>query len=75
MWTTDQVCLFDAPFSAPSYVQFIETKPGRHVCAGQTKHVVDLDLTVARAGPCDGGAGRAADPCPGPEVGEHTPVP
>ena len=45
---------------------------GWHVCAGRVKHV-DLDLTVARAGPRDGGTGRAADAPRGPEVGEHAP--
>ena len=44
---------------------------GRHVCAGRMKHVVDLDLTVARTGPHDGGVGRVADVPWGPEVGEH----
>ena len=28
---------------------------GWHVCAGRVKHVVDLDHTVARTGPHDGG--------------------
>ena len=46
---------------------------GWHVCAGRMKHVVDLDLTVARAGPHDGGAGRAADAPGGREVGGHAP--
>ena len=46
---------------------------GRHVCAGRVKHVVDLDPTVARTGPHDGGAGRVADAPGGPEVGEHAP--
>ena len=46
---------------------------GRLVCAGRVKHVVDLDLTAARARPHDGGTGRAADAPGGPEVGGHTP--
>ena len=46
---------------------------GRHVCAGRVKRVVDLDLTVARAGPHDGGIGRAADAPGGPVVGGHAP--
>ena len=46
---------------------------GWHVCAGRVKHVVDLNLTVARAGPHDGGTGRAAGAPGGPEVGEHAP--
>ena len=46
---------------------------GWHVCAGRLKYVVDLDLTVARAGPHDGGAGRAANAPGRPEVGEHAP--
>ena len=37
------------------------------------KHVVDLDLTVARIGPHDGGAGRVADAPGGPEVEEYAP--
>lgn len=37
------------------------------------KHVVDLDRTVARAGPHDGGTSRAADAPGGPEVGVHAP--
>ena len=40
---------------------------------GCVKHVVDLDLTVARTGPRDGGAGGVADAPRGPEVGEHAP--
>ena len=52
----------------------IVTKRGRRVCAtGRAKHVVDLDLAVARTGPHEVGAGRAADPPGGPEVGEHAP--
>ena len=46
---------------------------GWHACAGRVKHVVGLDLTVARAGPHDGGTGRAADAPGGPEVGENAP--
>ena len=46
---------------------------GCHVCAGRVNHVVDLDLTVARAGPHDAGAGRAANAPSGPEVGKHPP--
>ena len=46
---------------------------GWHVCAGRVKHVVDLDLTVARTGPHDGGAGKVADASGGPEGGEHAP--
>ena len=46
---------------------------GRHVYAGRVKHAVDLDLTVARAGPHEGGTGRAADAPGGPEVGGHAP--
>ena len=41
------------------------------ICAGRVKHVVDLDLTVARLGPHDGGAGRAADASWGAAVREH----
>ena len=51
----------------------IVTERGRRVCAGRAKHVVDLDLAVARTGPHEVGAGRAADPPGGPEVGEHAP--
>ena len=51
----------------------IATKHGRRVCAGRAKHVVDLDLAVARTGPHEVGAGRAAGPPGGPEVGEHAP--
>ena len=51
----------------------IATKHGRRVCAGRAKHVVDLDLAVARTGPHEVGAGRATDPPGGPEVGEHAP--
>ena len=40
--------------------------------AGRVKHV-DFDLTVARIGPHDGGAGRVANAPGGPEVGEHAP--
>ena len=46
---------------------------GWHVCAGRVTHVVDLDPTVARTGPHDGGAGRAADPPGAPEAEEHPP--
>ena len=35
------------------------------------EHDVNLDLTVARTGPYDGGAGGVADASGGPEVGEH----
>ena len=45
---------------------------GWHVCAGTVKHVVNLDLTVARTAH-DGGAGRVADALGEPEVGEHAP--
>ena len=45
---------------------------GRRVYAGRVKHVY-LDLMVARAGPHDGGAGRAVDAPGGPEVGGHAP--
>ena len=46
----------------------------RHICAGRAKHVVDLDLTVARADPHhDGGTGRAAGAPGGPEIGEPAP--
>ena len=41
------------------------------VCAGRVKHVVDLDLTVARTCPHHDGARRAADASGGPEVGDH----
>ena len=51
----------------------IATKRGRRVCAGRAKHVVDLDLAVARTGPYEVCAGRAADPPRGSEVGEHAP--
>ena len=44
----------------------IATKRGRRVCAGRAKHVVDLDLAVARTGPHEVDAGRAADPPGGP---------
>ena len=43
------------------------------ICGEQAKHVIDLDLTVARTGPHDGGAGRAADVPGRPEVGGHPP--
>ena len=46
---------------------------GWHVCVGRVKHVVDLDLTVARAGPHDGGTGRAVDAPSGPGVEEYAP--
>ena len=46
---------------------------GWHVCAGRVKHAVDLDPTVARTGPHDGGTSRVADTPGGPEVGEHAP--
>ena len=46
---------------------------GWHVCAGCVKHVVDLDLTVARTGRHDDGAGREADAPGGSEVGEYAP--
>ena len=45
---------------------------GWHVYAGRVKHVVDLDLTVARTATHDGGAGRAAD-APGDRRSESTP--
>ena len=37
------------------------------VFAGSVKPVVALELTAARAGPHDGGAGRAADALGGPD--------
>ena len=40
---------------------------------GRARHVVDLDLAVARTGPHEVGAGRTADTLGGPEVGEHVP--
>ena len=46
---------------------------GWHVCAGRVKYVLDLDLTVARTDPHDGGVGRVADTPGRPEVGEHLP--
>ena len=46
---------------------------GRHVCAGRVKRVVDLDLTVSRAGPHDGGIDMAANIPGGHEVEEHAP--
>ena len=46
---------------------------GRRACAGWAKHVVDLDVAVARAGPHEVGAGRTAKPPGGPQVGEHAP--
>lgn len=42
-----------------SYV--IPLKHARRVLAGRGKHVVDLELIVARAGRHDGGAGRVND--------------
>ena len=51
----------------------IAMKRGRRVCAGRAKHVVDLDLAVARTGSHEVGAGRAGDPPGGPDVGEHAP--
>ena len=39
----------------------------------RAKHVVDLDPMVARTGPHDGGAGRAAGPPGAPEAEEHPP--
>ena len=47
---------------------------GWHVCAGRVKHVVDLDLMVARSGPHDGGTGGVANAFGGPEGGEHLPT-
>ena len=44
---------------------------GWYVCTGRVKHVVDLDLTVARTGPCDDGACKAADAPGGQDVGDH----
>ena len=44
---------------------------GWHVCVGRVKHVVDRDLTVARTGPHDHGAGRVADASGTAEVREH----
>ena len=38
------------------------------VCAGRVKHVTDLDLTVNRTGPHDGGACREAGAPGGHEV-------
>ena len=46
---------------------------GWHVCAGRVRRVVDLDLTVARTCPLDGGAGRVTDARGKTEVGEHLP--
>ena len=46
---------------------------GWHVSIGRVKHVVDLDLAVARTGPHDGGAGRAAHAPERPELGDHAP--
>ena len=57
--------------SITTYV--IATKRGRRVCAGRAKHVVDLDLAVARTGFHEVDAGRASDLPGGPEVGEHVP--
>ena len=37
------------------------------------KHFVDLDLTVARTGPHDGGTGRVPGATKGSEIGEHAP--
>ena len=51
----------------------IATKRGRRACAGRAKHVVDLDLAVARTGPHDVGAGRAADPPGGTGDGRARP--
>ena len=38
---------------------------------GVWKHVVDLDLTIARTVSHDGGAGKVADAPGGPALGEH----
>ena len=46
---------------------------GWHACAGRGTHVVDLDPTVARTEPHDGGAGSAADPPGAPETEKHPP--
>ena len=43
------------------------------ICSGCVKHVVNLDLTVARTDSHDSGTGRVADPSGGPQVGEHAP--
>lgn len=42
-------------------------------CTGSAKYAVDLDLTFARRGLHDGGAGSAADPLEAPRVGEYAP--
>ena len=55
------------------YIRHRDETYGWHVCAGRAKHVVDLDPTVARTGPHDGGAGRAAYPPGAPETEEHPP--
>lgn len=55
-----------------SYVSYaIATKPWWHGYAGRVKHVVALELTAARAGPHDGGVGKAVDAPGGPEVGKQ----
>ena len=53
----------------------IAMKHGRHICAGQEKHVVGLDLTLARIGSHDSGLGKAADIPGGQKVGQHTHAP
>ena len=60
-------------YSMTCFTYVIATKYGRRVCAGRAKHVVDLGLAVARTGPHEVGAGRAADSPGGQEVGEHAP--
>lgn len=62
-------CISD--MTSSTYV--LATKPGRHVCTGRVKYVVDLCLTVARTGPRNGGAGRSANALGRSEVGEHLP--
>ena len=51
----------------------ISTKNGRRVCAGNGKHVLDLDPTVARTCPHEDGASRTADAPGEPTVGENAP--
>ena len=59
-----------------TYVSHVSTtKPvgGMYVPGEGNKHVVDLGLTVARVGPHNGGAGRAAIAQGRPEIGKHAP--
>ena len=46
---------------------------GWHACAGRVKHVVDLDLTDAREGPHEDGAGRVTNAPRRPEVRHNAP--